>query len=83
MELTITQNGALYFVHHKVPKRRAALLWPFRTAASKQDPDIRGLQGSKAATLSRLIERWKTDIDGDIAAAVRPAILAPMVRLRV
>jgi hypothetical protein len=48
MELTITQNGALYFTHHKVavPKRRAALFWPFRTAASKQGPDIRGLPES-------------------------------------
>jgi len=38
MELTITQNGALYFTHHKVPvpKRRAALFWPFRTAASNK-----------------------------------------------
>jgi hypothetical protein len=48
MELTITQNGALYFAHHKVPvpKRRAALFWPFRIAASKQSPDIRGLPDS-------------------------------------
>jgi len=66
MELTITQNGALYFVHHKVPKRRAALLWPFRTAASKQDPDIRGLrdsgkQGRNSLKADRAIEnrhRW-------------------------
>jgi hypothetical protein len=47
MELTITQNGGLYFAHHKVPKRRAALFWPFRTAASKQGPDIRGLADSE------------------------------------
>jgi hypothetical protein len=43
MELTITQNGALYFAHHKVPKvpkRHAALFWPFRTAASKRSLDI-------------------------------------------
>ena len=39
MELTITQNGALYFAHHKVPKRRTALFWPFRNA-SKQQPDF-------------------------------------------
>jgi hypothetical protein len=48
MELTITQNGSLYFAHHKVPKvpkRRAALFWPFRTAANKQGPDIRAAIG--------------------------------------
>ena len=57
MELTITQNGALYFAQHKakVPKRRAALFWPLRTKASKQDGlDTRGVhdsgeQGSNAA----------------------------------
>jgi hypothetical protein len=30
MELTITQNGALYFVHHKLPKPRASLFLPLR-----------------------------------------------------
>ncbi len=53
MELTITQNGALYFAHHKVSKRRAAFFWPLRTRANKQELDIRGLpdsgkQGSSA-----------------------------------
>ena len=47
MELTITQNGALYFAHHKVPKPRTALFWPFRTAISKQGPGIRGLFDSR------------------------------------
>jgi len=47
MELTITQNGGLYFAHRKVPKRRAARFWPFCTAASKQGPDIRGLLDSE------------------------------------
>jgi hypothetical protein len=45
MELTITQNGALYFAHHKVSKRPTALFWPLRTG-SKQGLDIRGLPGS-------------------------------------
>ena len=39
MELTITQNGALYFAHHKLPKHRTVFFWPFRTA-SKQRPDF-------------------------------------------
>jgi hypothetical protein len=46
MELTITQNGALYFAHHKLPKPRASLFLPFRAAASKQRLDIRGLPES-------------------------------------
>jgi hypothetical protein len=41
MEPTITQNTALYFAHHKVSKRRAALFRQLRTAASKQRPDVR------------------------------------------
>jgi hypothetical protein len=45
MELTITQNGALYFAHHKVSKHRAALFWPLRTT-SKQGLGIRGLSDS-------------------------------------
>jgi len=48
MVLTITQNGALYFAHHKVPKRRAALFWPLHIRASKQDClDIRGVRDSR------------------------------------
>jgi hypothetical protein len=47
MERTITQNGALYFAHHKVSKRSVALFWPFRTAARKQGPDVRGLLDSR------------------------------------
>jgi hypothetical protein len=46
MELTITQNGALYFAHHQVSKRRAALFWRLRTPAGKQGPDVRGLPDS-------------------------------------
>jgi hypothetical protein len=42
MELTITQNGALYFAHHRASKPPATLFWPLRTAASKRSPDIRG-----------------------------------------
>jgi hypothetical protein len=45
MELTITQNGALYFVHHKVSKRRASPFSPLRTG-SKQGLNIRGLPDS-------------------------------------
>jgi hypothetical protein len=45
MELTITQNGALYFAHHKVSKHRAALFWPLRNG-SRQALDIRGLRHS-------------------------------------
>ena len=47
MELTITQNSALYCAHHKVQisKHRATLFWPLRTRASNQDgQDIRGLK---------------------------------------
>jgi hypothetical protein len=51
MELTITQNGALYFAHHKVPKRRAALFWPFRTA-SKQRPDFSAIDLRKRVKLA-------------------------------
>src|SRR6266404_1579673 len=32
MELTITQNGALYFAHHKLPKLRASLFCRFGVA---------------------------------------------------
>jgi hypothetical protein len=49
MEVTITQNGALYFAQRKVlkvPKRRAAPFWPFRTTASEQGLDIRGVPHS-------------------------------------
>jgi hypothetical protein len=60
MELTITQNGALYFAHHKVSKqRRTALFWPLRTAASKQGPQIRRLpdSGQQAARLLRWVRQ--------------------------
>jgi len=51
MELTITQNGALYFAHRKVKasKHRAALFRPLYTRASKQDgQDIRRLKISRS-----------------------------------
>jgi hypothetical protein len=40
MEPTLTQNGALYFAQHKVPKRRAVLFRRFRMAARKELPDV-------------------------------------------
>ena len=47
MERTITQNCALYFVHHKVSKqRRAALFWPFPTLASSHGLEVRRLRDS-------------------------------------
>jgi hypothetical protein len=41
MEPTVTQNSALYFVHHKTSKERSALFRKFRAAASSQAPDLR------------------------------------------
>jgi hypothetical protein len=40
MELTLTQNCALYYVQHKTSKWRAALFQRFRAAACKQAPDF-------------------------------------------
>ncbi len=54
MEVTITQNGALYFAHCKVSKRRAAFFWPLHTRANKQGPDgvhLRGKRRSRAGTI--------------------------------
>jgi hypothetical protein len=47
MEPTVTQNNALYFVQHKIPKRRSGILRQFSLAAWKQrrlnaEPEIRG-----------------------------------------
>jgi len=47
MEPTVTQNNALYFVQHKIPKRRSAVLHKFSLAKWKQrrldlQPEIRG-----------------------------------------
>jgi len=39
--LTITQNSALYLVHHKISKRRSALFRHLRAASRKQLPDLR------------------------------------------
>jgi hypothetical protein len=69
MELTITQNGALYYAHHKaqISKHRAARFWPLRTRASKQDgQDIRGLK-SGDETGSNVIETH--DYRGDFSEA--------------
>jgi hypothetical protein len=57
MELTITQNSALYFAQHKVSKRRAALFRQFGIAAKKEPPDVGQLtfgdRGAKYASLYR------------------------------
>jgi hypothetical protein len=47
MEPTVTQNNALYFVQHKIPKQRSGVLRKFSLAAWKQrrltaEPEIRG-----------------------------------------
>jgi hypothetical protein len=43
MELTLTlsQSGALYFMHRKTAKRRSVLFRRFADAARIQPPDIR------------------------------------------
>ena len=46
MELTITQNGALYFAHHKLPKPRASLFLPLRRSQSAQKAK-RGVWGGR------------------------------------
>jgi hypothetical protein len=43
MELTITQNGALYFAHHKLPKPRASLFLPLRRFAERPKGRARSL----------------------------------------
>ena len=56
MELTITQNGALFFAHNKdkILKHRAAPFWPLRARASKQDAQyIRGLKFIRLQNLRR------------------------------
>jgi len=47
MEPTVTQNNALYIVHHKIPKRHSGVLRRFSRAAWIQrrvdsEPEIRG-----------------------------------------
>lgn len=47
MEPTVTQNNALYFVQHKIPKRRSGMLRRFSFRAWKEsrikaEPEIRG-----------------------------------------
>ena len=47
MEPTVTQNNSLYFVQHKIPKRRSGVLRRFSFRAWKEnrlkaEPEIRG-----------------------------------------
>ena len=47
MEPTVTQNGALYVVQHKMPKRHSGVLRRFSFGAWRQlwansEPEIRG-----------------------------------------
>jgi hypothetical protein len=47
MEPTVTQNSALYFVQHKIPKRRSGVVRRFTLEAWRQrrmaaQPEIRG-----------------------------------------
>jgi hypothetical protein len=53
MELTLTQNSALYFAQHKVSKRRAALFRRFRGAVKNQPPDMRQLTFGNAYVVQR------------------------------
>ena len=41
MELTITQNAALYLAGKRITQKRRAFLQRFRAAADKQGPDVR------------------------------------------
>ena len=41
MELTITQNGALYLCAHRIRKNRRAFFRLSRAAANRQGPDVR------------------------------------------
>jgi hypothetical protein len=41
MELTLTQNCALYYAQHKTSKGRAALFRKFRAPAHMQGADVR------------------------------------------
>jgi hypothetical protein len=53
MELTLTQNSALYFAQHKVSKRRAALFRRFRGAVKNQRADVRQLTFGDAYVVPR------------------------------
>jgi len=41
MQPTLTQNGALYPVQHKISKRRSAFFRQMRAAGRNQSPDLR------------------------------------------
>lgn len=41
MELTITQNGALYLAARRIAKNRRAFFRRFRAVADSQSPDVR------------------------------------------
>jgi len=41
MQLTLTQNSALYFMQHKISKRRSTLFRHLRAAGRKQFPSFR------------------------------------------
>jgi hypothetical protein len=53
MELTLTQNSALYFAQHKVSKRRAALFRQFRGAVKNRAPNMRQLTFGDAYVVQR------------------------------
>jgi hypothetical protein len=40
MELTLTQNSALYLTHNKISKRRSALFHRLGASARFQQPDV-------------------------------------------
>jgi hypothetical protein len=41
MESTLSQNGALYFIHRRTAERRATLFRRFAVAARMEPPDVR------------------------------------------
>jgi len=51
MELTITQNGGLYFAHHKVSQRRTAFFrWQFHSSkrpGAKESSPLFPIQGPR------------------------------------
>jgi len=54
MESTITQNGALYFLQHKVSKRRAAFFRRYNIAARNEPSDVGQLTFGGAHIARRL-----------------------------
>jgi hypothetical protein len=51
MELTITQNGALYLAAHRLSKNYRAFFREYRFTGDKQSPDVRRRSNS-AETLA-------------------------------